>query len=172
MTDPERAPQDFENPFEEPGSAEERVFQTLLQTRTPTAASAIADGADCDGKTARKYLQWFARLGIATEHDGEPATYERNDRYFEWRRANDLAARHTPSELAETARSLTERIQRYRDRYDAAVPADVDALHPPDGVDVETAYAELTDWESLRAERRAYERARQLSGEGSDVAEV
>jgi len=170
MTDPEGQPKNFENPFDEPGSAEERVFQTLLQTRSPTAASAIATDADCDAKTARKYLQWFARLGIATEHEGDPVTYERNDRYFEWRRANALAARHTVEELAETARSLTERIDRYRSRYDAAIPADVDALDPPEGVDVETAYAEVTDWESLRAERRAYERARQLRGEDSDVA--
>lgn len=172
MSDSNEPSKDFENPFEEPGSAEERVFQALLQTRTPTAAPAIATEADCDAKTARKYIQWFARLGIATEHDGDPSTYERNDRYFEWRRANDLAARHTAEELAETARSLTERIDRYRDQYDAAVPADVDALDPPEGVGVETAYAELTDWESLRAERRAYERARQLRGEDSDVAAV
>lgn len=172
MNDREEPSQEFQNPFDEPGSAEERVFQTLLQTRTPTAASAIATDAECDAKTARKYLQWFARLGIATEHEGEPVTYERNDRYFEWRRANDLATRHTAEELAETARSLTDRIEQYRDRYDADVPAEVDALDPPDGVDVETAYAELTDWESLRAERRAYERARQLSGEYPDAAKV
>jgi hypothetical protein len=41
----------------------------------------IADRADCDPKTARKYLGWFANLGIVTRHDGHPATYERDDAF-------------------------------------------------------------------------------------------
>jgi hypothetical protein len=29
---------------------------------------------------------------VSSRHDGHPATYERNDAYFEWRRINRLAA--------------------------------------------------------------------------------
>ena len=46
-------------PFEEPFSSddvEQRIYGSILQTREPTTASAIADSADCDPKTARKYL--------------------------------------------------------------------------------------------------------------------
>jgi len=39
---------------------EQRIYGTILQTREPTTASAIADVADCDPKTARKYLGWFS----------------------------------------------------------------------------------------------------------------
>jgi len=162
----------FDNPFGDAGSAEERVFETLLQTRTPTGVPAIADRADVDGKTARKYLEWFARLGIATEHGGEPRTYERNERYFEWRRADDLATESTAQELADAAASLTDRIETYRDRYEAERPGAVDALSPPDEADPETAFADLADWRSLRAELRLYEQARRLQYDDHGVAEV
>lgn len=162
----------FDTPFAESDSAEERVFQALLQTRAPTGARALADRAECDAKTARKYLEWFARLGIATEHAGEPVTYERNEQYFEWRRASDLAASRTSQELAEAVQSIADRIDTYRDRYGAERPADVDALSPPEDVDPETAFADLTDWESLRAELRLHERARRLQRDGPGVAEV
>jgi len=90
---------------------EQRIYGTILQTREPTTASAIADVADCDPKTARKYLGWFSELGIVTRHDGHPATYERNDAYFEWRRINQLAADHSVEDLP-AARSGTELADR------------------------------------------------------------
>ena len=159
----------FENPFENTESAEERVYSVLLQTRSPTAAPAIADRAACDPKTARKYLQWFAKLGIATEHDGEPTTYERNDHYFEWRRINDLASSQSPRELQTRAQELLDRIETYEERYDADRPGDVDALAPPDDISTETAFRDLTDWATARTELRRHERARRLQGDETDL---
>ena len=89
---------------------EQRVYGTILRTREPATASVIAERVDCDPKTARKYLRWFADLGIVTRHDGYPTTYERNDAYFEWRRINHLAAEHSVDELQECLRELTTRI--------------------------------------------------------------
>lgn len=152
----------FENPFESAVSAEQRVYRTLVQTRTPTTVRGIADGADCDPKTARKYVEWFTTLGIATKHDGETPTYERNDRYFEWRRINELAATHTAPELHSAVESLTSRISSYKDRYNADHPGAVDALSPPAGISTETAFADLTDWQTARSELRHHEQARRL----------
>jgi predicted transcriptional regulator len=84
-------PPSFEDPFSE-DDVEQRIYGTILQTREPTTASAIAERAECDPKTARKYLSWFGELGIVIRHDGHPATYERNNAYFEWRRINQLVA--------------------------------------------------------------------------------
>ena len=151
----------FENPFGTARSAEERVYDTVLQTREPTTAKTVADDADCDPKTARKYLDWFATLGVVTEHDGEPPTYERNDRYFEWRRVNELAS-EPAAELQSQVRSLTERIETYETRYDADQPAEVDALAPPGDISTETAFADLTDWQTARSELERHEQARRL----------
>jgi predicted transcriptional regulator len=161
MSNSDNAPPPFENPFDTETSAEERVYNTVIQTREPTTAKTVADNAECDPKTARKYLEWFSRLGVVTEHDGEPPTYERNGRYFEWRRINELASKPA-AELQSQVQSLAERIETYEGRYDADNPGEVDALAPPDDISTETAFSELTDWQTARSELQRHEQARQL----------
>ncbi|TQQ78360.1 sugar-specific transcriptional regulator TrmB [Halonotius terrestris] len=162
-TDAADGPPPFEDAFAS-DDVEQRIYGTILQTREPTAASAIADSADCDPKTARKYLGWFDDLGIVTRHDGHPATYERNDAYFEWRRINQLAADHSVEDLQNRVRELTTRITEYEETYDAASPAAVDAVAAAEGSDertIDNVYSDLGDWATAREERDRYERARQ-----------
>ncbi|WP_135306423.1 DUF7342 family protein [Haloarcula amylovorans] len=156
-------PPPFENAFRG-DDVEQRIYGTILQTREPATANAIAERVDCDPKTARKYLGWFADLGIVTRHDGHPATYERNDAYFEWRRINQLAAEHSVDDLQERVRKLTTRIADYEDAYGAAKPADVDAVATAEDSaerDIDDVYSDLGDWTTAREERERYERARQ-----------
>lgn len=156
-------PPPFESPFDD-ADVERRIYGVVLQTRDPTAASAIADDADCDPKTARKYLDWFAELGIVTERDGHPTTYERNDSYFEWRRVSRLSASHSTDELVQRVDELTRRIRRYEEAYDASSPGDVDAIDAAEAradATIDDVYADLGDWETALEERRQYERARQ-----------
>lgn len=139
---------------------EQRIYGTVLELREPTSAGEIAETADCDPKTARKYLSWFAELGVVTEHDGRPTTYQRNDAYFEWRRVDELASTHSRDELRQRMSELTDRIAEYRRRYDAEEPAEVDAFDFEDeGIDA--VYEDLADWATAERERRLYERARQ-----------
>ncbi len=138
---------------------EQRIYGTLLQTREPTGVTAIAEQSGCDPKTARKYLEWFTDLGIATRHDGRPVTYERNDAYFEWRRVNGLATTNSLEELRSRIADLTERIDSYQQEYHADHPNEVDALGV-DG-DIDTVYADLSDWATALRDRRLHERARQ-----------
>lgn len=164
MSNPESAdgPPGFEDPFRG-DDVEQRIYGTVLQTRAPTTASAIADRADCDPKTARKYLGWFGELGIVTRHDGHPATYERNDAYFEWRRSNQLAADHSVDELQQRVQELTARITDYEATYDAATPAEVDAVAAAEtdaDRTIDEVYSDLADWTTARQERERYERAR------------
>lgn len=158
--------QDGPPPFEDAFShddVEQRIYGTILQTRKPVTASAVAERVECDPKTARKYLTWFANLGIVTQHDGHPATYERNEAYFEWRRVNRLAAAHSVEELQERVRELTSRIVDYEDAYDAETPADVDAVTLAEASDertIDDVYRDLGDWVTAQKERDRYERAR------------
>lgn len=156
-------PPPFEDAFAG-DDVEQRIYGTILQTREPTTASAIADAAECDPKTARKYLDWFEQLGIVTEYDGHPATYERNDAYFEWRRINELAAGHSVAELQNRVRELSSRISEYEEAYDAESPAAVDAVAAAEAGKARTiddVYNDLADWATAREERERYERARQ-----------
>ncbi|MFC7047186.1 helix-turn-helix domain-containing protein [Halobacteriaceae archaeon GCM10025711] len=154
-------------PFEDAFSAadvEQQIYGAVLQTRDPATASAIAERVGCDPKTARKYLRWFTDLGIVTRHEGRPATYERNDAYFEWRRINRLAADHSLEELQQRVSDLTEKITSYEETYEATTPAAVDALAAADASDdrsIDSVYGDLADWATARQEREHYERARQ-----------
>jgi predicted transcriptional regulator len=159
----EGGPPRFEDPFEE-ADVEQRIYAIIFQTREPTAASAIAERVGCDPKTARKYLRWFAQLGIVTEYEGRPTTYERNDSYFEWRRVNELAAEHSTDELQSRVRELTERIHEYEQQYDTATPANVDAVAAAEGDEygtIDDVYGDLGDWTTAKHGRQLYERARQ-----------
>ena len=55
-SDPTDGPPPFEDAFSG-DDVEQQIYGTILQTREPVAASAIADRTDCDPKTARKYLK-------------------------------------------------------------------------------------------------------------------
>jgi len=172
MTDAEtRDEPSFENPFRD-DDVERRVYGSVLGIRDPVTADTVADRVECDPKTARKYLNWFADLGIVTRHDGRPATYERNESYFEWRHVSRLAAEHSPEELRERVRELTDRIADYEDAYDAATPAAVDAIDAAadrDGRTIDDVYADLGDWATARRERERYERARrQRADDGTE----
>ena len=156
-------PPSFDDPFSG-DDVEQRIYGTILQTREPATVSAIAERVECDPKTARKYLSWFADLGIVTRHDGHPATYERNNAYFEWRRVNQLATDHSVDELQQCVQELTARIDEYEDAYDAATPATVDAVAVAETSDertIDEVYSDLGDWATAREERERYERARQ-----------
>jgi predicted transcriptional regulator len=174
MTETNRGdgPPPFDDPFEEQ-DVEKRLYAAILQTREPTAASTLAETADCDPKTARKYLQWFSELGIVTRHEGRPTTYERNDAYFEWRRVNRLAAERSLEDLRREVTELTEKIQRYEQEYGASSPGKVDAVSTaderPDST-IDAVYADLADWETAYRERRLYERARQQRAGSTEQA--
>ncbi|WP_122090913.1 DUF7342 family protein [Halalkalicoccus subterraneus] len=157
------SPPSFEDPFRG-DDVEQRIYGTILQTRKPTTASDIATRVECDPKTARKYLGWFADLGIVTQYDGHPTTYERNNAYFEWRRINQLAAEHSVESLQEHVHQLTTRIATYEETYDATTPATVDALRVAEENDdrtIDDVYSDLSDWATAHEERKRYERARQ-----------
>jgi len=129
MSDPESmdGPPPFEDPFDG-DDVEQRIYGTILQTREPTTASAVAERAECDSKTARKYLDWFTDLGIVTRHDGHPATFERNDAYFEWRRIDQLATENSLEDIRERVRELSARIADYESKFETESPEALDAV--------------------------------------------
>lgn len=143
-------------------SARERLYSVLAGTRDPTPAGDLAEEADCHADTARKYLDWFAQLGIATRHDGRPTRYERNEAYFEWRYVNELAEHHTLADLRDHSQTIRERLQAYREQYDAETPSVVDARAvATEETPIEEVWGDLATWASLEDELRLHERARQ-----------
>lgn len=164
----------FEDPFSG-DDVEQQIYGTVLQLREPKTAGKIAEQVGCDPKTARKYLRWFAKLGIVIHHEDHPNSYERNNGYFEWRRINQLAHINSYEALQQRVRELTETISAYEQTYDASTPKGVDAVAVVEGdatTTVDAVYSDLNDWETARRERRRYERARQQQAGASDHERV
>lgn len=160
-------PPSFERPFENEDT-KGRVYGAVLHAREPMTVSKIAERADCSDESARAHLSFYADLGIVVRHEGRPVRYERNDDYFEWRRVSELARKHTVDELRVRVSELTDRIEGYRDEYDADSPADVDAL-AFDAPRIDDVYADLGDWATALEARRLHERARRKAA-GSAVS--
>jgi len=151
-------PPRFERPFKDEDT-KQRVYSTVLHAREPMTAAEIAEQADCSTESARTHLSFYADLGIVIAHDGRSVRYERNDDYFEWRRVDQLAQKHTLDELQARVSELTGKIEAYREEYDADSPAAVDVL-AYDAAQIDDVYADLGDWGTVIEERRLHERAR------------
>ena len=155
---PEEDPPDFDS-WESPedilkaGSTRERLVDVILQLRTPTKVSTIADSADCDPETAREYLQWFASMGIVREISGRPVRYERNDSYLRWRRVERIREQYSETEIVEELSAVVDAIEGYREQFDAETPSEVVLANEDSDESVEGAWETLSDWKTL--EQRA-----------------
>jgi len=148
-------------PFDKPIGDEDtnqRVYAAVLYARDPMSAAEIAERADCSEESAREHLSFYNDLGIVLQHEGRPVRYERHDDYFEWRRVNALAQEHTVDELQIRVSELTEQIERYRDKFEAKSPADVDVLEF-DEEEIEDVYTELSNWATAIEDCRLHKRA-------------
>jgi Sugar-specific transcriptional regulator TrmB. len=138
------------------------VYGAVLHAREPMTAADIAERADCSEESARTHLSFYTDLGIVIRHEGRPVRYERDDDYFEWRRVNELAQEHTVEELQRCVSELTDRIEAYRDDYDADSPAEVDVLEF-DAEQVDDVYVEFGNWATAIKKRRRHKRAAKRS---------
>lgn len=169
---PGRPPVDeLESVFSEEPSIEERVYRLLVGTSEAVTPPSVAGELSCSTDTARKYLNWFAELGIAIKHDGRPAQFERNTDYFEWRYVTELANTHSMDELRENVVDIQERIESFRNQYDTSDPATIDVIDAADRLDVEIedAWDDLSTWASLEDELHLYDRARRRLSDRTTV---
>jgi hypothetical protein len=159
------------------GPIRERLLDVIIGLRTSTKVSTIAEYADCDTETARDYLNWFDEMGMVHRHDGRPVRYERNEAYFWWRRVNRLREEYTERELVDALASVTDELDAYRERFDAATPDEVSLVEVSKDMSTEAAWEALSEWQTLErqaalldAARRDYRRS--VSKPRSDSADA
>ena len=150
--------------------ADERVYRVALQLYESTRVAAVAERADCAPDTARRHLARLVDIGVLEQVGDSPATYRRNESYFEWRKRSRLEQLST-SELEDRLAPLTTREQAFRDQYGADCPGDVDALEHADYDDVEDVWMDLSEWETVRRRiRRLEDVRRRRAGESPSEA--
>lgn len=132
--------------------------------------AAIAERADCAPDTARRHRERLIDIGVLERVAENPATYQRNESYFEWRKRSRLE-QLSPSQLQDGLEELTSREQTLRERYDAERPGGVDALDHADYDQVGEVWMELSEWETVcRRIRRLDDVRRQRAADSKSEA--
>jgi len=154
------AVEDRRESWDENKTTRDRVYEVAIQLYDPTSVAAVGERADCSADAARNHLEWFHEVGILERIGDRPATYRRNESYFEWKRTNELRERFDAEERRERIERLAAADAEYRERYDADDPTDVDALEEMPHEELHEIWDDLNEWRTVRRELRLLERVR------------
>lgn len=162
----------FEDAMSDP-PADERVYRVARQLYEPARTAEVAKRTSCVPDTARRHLKRLAELGVIERVADDPATYERNEAYFEWRKRQHLAD-CSVDELRNRLETLTAREHTFHERYEADTPADVDALAHAGHDELEEVWLDLNEWQTVRhrIERLEAVRQRRMSDSPSSGSEA
>ena len=130
----------------------QRVYDILVGTYDPASAQQFAEWADCSENGARQALEQLTEMGIAERSDARPVTYQRNPSYFRWKRVEQLAREHSPSDLRARIDDLIEDDHAFQAEYgvpdpDAVATSD-DAVE--DHESLHERWNDLTEWRTIR----------------------
>ncbi|QFU84373.1 DUF7342 family protein [Natronorubrum aibiense] len=154
------------------GPTRERLLSVILQLRTPTKVSRIAEQADCDTETARDYLEWFTSMGMTREISGRPVRYERNESYLQWRRVEQIRDQYSEAEIVEELKETIKQLEEYRAQFDADSPEDVSLMDHTKEASVEEVWEALSEWKTLKQRAELLDTARQNAHPSSGGAKV
>jgi len=150
--------------------ADERVYRVALQLYEPAGVSDVAERAACAPDTARRHLNRLADIGVVEAVSESPATYARNESYFEWRLRSRLESL-SQSELHDALAELTSRETAFRERFGVDSPTAVNALDHADYDDLEEVWLALSEWHTVRTRIDRLESVRRDRGSNSSVEE-
>ena len=147
-----------------------RIRAVVTGLREPATVSTIADRAACSANAARKHLSTLAQFGIINRFDDDTGgvRYARNESYFRWRQANELATTNTIDSLLDSLAAFEEREEQFRTQFDAATPSDVDL---PDGAthaEIEDRLDALSEWETVRESIDRHKEALRIARRNDD----
>lgn len=163
MSDPDPEAFDLTESFESAladAPADERVYRVALELYESATIADIAERASCATDTARRHLQRLVEIGVIEQTGEHPATYRRNESYFEWRKRHRLT-KLSLSELQARLETLLERDRTFQNRYDADSPTAVDALDHASPDELDEVWLDLSEWETIRRRIERLETVRQ-----------
>jgi predicted ArsR family transcriptional regulator len=149
--------------------AHERIRGVIAGLQEPATAATVAERAVCSTNATRKHLGEFVALGVVRQlEDTHKARYTRNKAYFRWRRANELAERHTIEELLDVVADLETQAEQFQRQFGAATPADVALPEEATHAELEDQLEKLSGWETTREAIDRHKDAIRISRHESD----
>ncbi|MDZ7687542.1 MAG: hypothetical protein U5J64_02260 [Halobacteriales archaeon] len=148
-------------------------LDVALQLREPTSVSEIAERAGRGEDSAREYMRFFEGIGVVERVTDSPEQYRVNREYLRWRQVGRIRDRHSSGEIAEMLSGVTDRIDGYRDEFDAETPSEVSVVEHAEehDEDVESVWRRLSDWRTDIERSRLLDEAIRRKDDGAeDVA--
>ena len=128
-----------------------RVRAVATGLHDPKTAGRVAERAECAPNTARKHLEDLVSLGVVRRVEGEAGTrYVRNEAYFRWREADDLAAANSTEALLDALADLESQEAEFQETFDAPTPAAVALPEEGTHADIEERLSTLSEWATVR----------------------
>jgi len=148
-------------------------LDVALQLREPTSVSDIAERAGRGEDSAREYMRFFESIGVVERVTDRPEQYRVNREYLRWRQVERIREEHSSEEIVGLLSDVTDRIDGYRDEFDAETPSEVSVVEHAEehDEDVESAWRRLSDWRTDIGRSRLLDEAiRRKDDEAEDVA--
>lgn len=146
-----------------------RIRTVITGLREPATAAVIAERANCSANAARKHLREFVDLGLARQlDDATGMRYARNDAYFRWRRANELATTQTLEQLLEELQTLESRETQYEDEFEADTPAGVPLPDEATHAELEERLQTVAEWHTIRESINRHKEAVRIARRNDD----
>ncbi|GGM75330.1 hypothetical protein J2752_002843 [Halarchaeum rubridurum] len=152
----------------------QRVYDVVTTLSSYETVSEIAEQAACSTDGARDALTQLVEMDIVETRGSRPAEYRRNEAYFRWKRIEDLARDHTPSELRTQIDELIEEDETLQERFDAPSPA---AVSPSEFEDVDheaihDRWDALNRWRSIRHDIEVLQQAAHRAEQRRDTSDT
>lgn len=147
----------------------QRIKDIIVGIREPAPVAQVAERAQCSKNAARKHLTELANLGVARRiTDGQQTRYVRNDEYFRWRRANELADANAAETLLDRLQTLEAVDDEFQEKFGVSTP---DAVPFPEDANHETIHERWEaagEWASIRSDTGIYRDAIRMARRQSD----
>lgn len=141
-----------------------RVYSALLGVTESTHCPKIAEMANCSQNSAKKHLNRLVEMGLAQKDPSRTrACYRRNEGYFEWREANQIATDLTAAEIIERVHKLESQQEEFEDRFDSNDPASVSVFAQDSHEAIHDRMKAVSEWQRLKRDIRLYELAHRLA---------
>lgn len=158
-----------QNEWSESQDTRTRIQTVITGLQKPATAATIADHAQCSTNAARKHLRDFVDLGIARElADETTVRYVRNDAYFRWRHANELATTQTVEELLNELEELESRDTEFKNQFDTDSPTAVVLPDEATHAELEERLQTLSEWQTLRESIDRHKQALRIARQEDD----
>ena len=160
---PDAAIESVRNKWKEETDTFGRIYRVILGTTEFTHYPEIAELANCADNSAKKHLDRLVEMGLVKqETNRRVACYRRNNAYFEWLRASQIADDLAKEEITERVHSLEIKKTELEDEFHVTDPLKISIAGEHSHDTTHERLKVLSEWRVLERDIQLYEFAFQL----------